>query len=335
MQHVRVWAVSVLLASSLATGFSCKSQDAGSGGSSSPPIGGGGGGGGGTTCSGSGTTPASLAAAYAALPESRPCWEWLDAQADSLPRNKPSFWKTIYFDTFRFQEEGQPPSDHTVETGQYQDELLQQYDWISLAPAPPIAPPWAHTTWPHDEIEWPFSGGYEEVGDLDEKLRGIATSILLARSKGVATRVSIMLPTGWNAGITITNEQGFRDFVDDTVVPQLTAFAKMAERTNSEYMGILSIEAQGLVEAFHALDSLTDGKKFELVQYYLDAAAQAISENFTGTSVSAGMVNYASSAIDWSRLDLSGFDEIGLTMSVPCFGDPSPTACESKGTLSC
>ena len=91
-------------------------------------------------------------------------------------------------------------------------------------------------------------------------------------------------------------------------------------------MGILSIEAEGLVGTFDSLHILPDHKKFELVQYYLTKAAQAIRENFTGTSVSAGMVNYASSPINWSQLDLSGFDEISLTMSVPCFGDPSPAA---------
>jgi hypothetical protein len=323
MKYVDIVAISVLLASSLTAGVSCASKGAGPEGSYPPSIDAGGGG---TTCSGSGTNPANLAAAYAALPESRPCWEWLDAQAALLPRKKPSIWKTIYFDPVRFNEVGQLPSDHTVETGAYQDGLLDQYPWISLAPAPPIAPPWAQATPPHNEIKWPFSGTYEQDGDLDEKLRGIATSILHARSKGVATRVSIMLPAGWNSRITITSEQDFRNFVDETVAPQLTAFAKMAERTNSEYMGILSIEAEGLLEAFDALDSLTDDKKVELVQYYLNAAAQAISASFTGTTVSAGVVNYASSNINWGRLDLSGFDEIGLTMSVPCFGDPAPTA---------
>lgn len=273
-----------------------------------------------STCS----SPSNLEAAYADLPNTRPCWSWLDAQAAELPRVMPTFWKTLYFDTLRFDTG--TPADHTAETGAYQDELLANHPWITLAPAPPIAPPWAHSTPPHAEVVWPFSGSDadDSGSDLDEKMRGIATSVLYARSKGVATRISIMLPTGWNSGIEINDATDFRAFLDDTVAPQIAAFAKMAERVHSEYMGILSIEADGLVGAFSALESLNDSERLALVQEYLDVAAAAIESNFSGTSISAATVNYLDqTSVDWTELDYSGYDQLGLTMSVPCTDAPT------------
>ncbi len=273
------------------------------------------------------TSPASLTAAMEALNESRPCWEWIDEQATSLPRqNDGEIFKTFYFDPSRFGVGDPEPSDHTEETVAYQNTLLEDYPWINAASLPPVAPPWATV---EGDIRFPFS---EE--EFDEKLRGIATQMLYARSLGLSVRISLMMQDEWNEALDVANVDEFNALMEDTYVPQITQFATMAERINAEYLSAF-LEVDKIAESSQTIRRLPADEQLALLQYHSDQVAEAVNAVFTGTNLGSVTVLYLTeeqaraapedggidvqmNVPDWTQLTFAGYDQIGITISVNC-----------------
>jgi hypothetical protein len=88
---------------------------------------------------------------------------------------------------------------------------------------------------------------------------------------------------------------------------------------------------------FPSLRRMSSSVQLSLAQYYLDKTAIAINDHFTGTSMGVMTVTYRPQAAattydanmivpDWTTLNFTAYDQIGVTMRTNCQGgDASDT----------
>ena len=240
-------------------------------------------------------------------------WDQINCfTADLVRLDSPQFYKMAHSGDTVPGTPNTQPAPTVLEWIEHWDDIYTSYGAnISPALMSPV-PPWVQEN--GEEFEYPLS---EEI--LDQKLRSASLIYINEKLKGRRIRFvqfyppSVDIQTG-----NFDDEESFRAFFTNRIVPEKVIEATLAELIKAEYYNPFPLEIEIFVKNLNFSGSLTTSQQIQLAQDIINELHAAVSPIFNGELEVPSVGRYTSFDDEWAVLDFSAYDLLAFGIFPEC-----------------